>query len=245
MTKSLTKEEKQQRKQERRNSRQQRQASPTVRTVTQPKPNPTANLCDGCVYEYGECDGQPKFASDFDASLKGAAADVVVECAAHKPVDDVPPDYGQAGAPGRGAAGTLVIVNLKDATYSLIEGQIKAKKITSEEAEDLQRRFIERTLPFAELKITDDPFALNGIELEEEPGPDEEAQEPKQVKAEPIQRGAIDRFANDEIEYGLCPSCETKLKRTAYSRYVDAVRCTNPRCRAYRAIIKTVPTGAK
>lgn len=52
------------------------------------------------------------------------------------------------------------------------------------------------------------------------------------------------RFDQEE-DFGKCQSCEQPLKRTAYSRYVDAVRCTNQRCRNYRVITKTVPTGVK
>jgi len=77
---------------------------------------------------------------------------------------------------------------------------------------------------------------------EEEPGKPEEPRfipSPGPVTPDPK------RFKNDKTDYGACPSCERPLKRTAFNRYFDTVRCTNPRCRAYRAVVKTVPTGVK
>ena len=52
------------------------------------------------------------------------------------------------------------------------------------------------------------------------------------------------RFQAEE-DFGTCQSCEGRLKRTAFNRYQDAVRCTNGRCRAYRAVVKTISTGVK
>lgn len=53
------------------------------------------------------------------------------------------------------------------------------------------------------------------------------------------------RFINDESDYGSCPGCQRPLKRTAYNRYRDAIRCTNPRCGQYRSVVTTVGTGVK
>lgn len=201
MTKPLTKAEKDKRKKERREKRkQQKPASPTVRTVVQPKPEKPVNLCDDCVYEYGSCEGTPKFASETD--------DRVVECQGFRPVDDVPPDQGQAAAPGPAAA------------------------------------------PDQEPPADEPPPADQGdqgpqgdepelIHAQEKEGATEEG------KAEDIKRAPIDRFAKDTTDYGPCPSCGAPLKRTAYSRYVDAIRCTKGGCPNYRNIVKTVPSGAK
>ncbi len=210
MTVPLTKAEKEKRKKERRDKKrkQQKQKSATVRTVTQPKPKSDANLCDDCVYEFGECKGTPKFASDFDPNLKGAAADRVVECGGYHSVEDVPPDQGQAAAPGPAAAEESEEPGPDEEGRELNEGQ-------------------------------EEDQAPEEGELEPAPEPQ------VVIETEPIQRAPIDRFAKDTTDYGPCPTCTRPLKRTTYSRYVDAIRCTNPRCRAYRAIVKTVPSGAK
>ena len=42
--------------------------------------NTAVNLCDECAYEFGACEGIPKFASEADPTLKGTEADRVVEC---------------------------------------------------------------------------------------------------------------------------------------------------------------------
>jgi len=91
MTKPLSKQEKKKRK-------QQKAASKTMKTVTQPKPEEKAadqeaepvNLCDDCAYEFGECEGKPKFASDQDKTLTGPAADRVVKCEAFLNVTKMP-----------------------------------------------------------------------------------------------------------------------------------------------------------
>lgn len=90
MTKKLTEKEKRQRKEERRKSKQQKAPSPTVKVITQSKPesktepDPNLNLCDNCAYEFGECGGSPKFASEEGAD------DRVVECNAFVPVEQMP-----------------------------------------------------------------------------------------------------------------------------------------------------------
>jgi hypothetical protein len=48
---------------------------------TPPSTPQIINLCDECAFEFGACQGAPVFASDKDASLKGAAVDAVIECA--------------------------------------------------------------------------------------------------------------------------------------------------------------------
>jgi len=205
MTKALSKAEKQRRKEERRKSNQQKPKSPTVKTVVQPKPEPASNLCDDCVYEFGECQGTPKFAGEND--------DRVIECGTFKSVDDVPTDQGQPAA----ASGPAAAEEEGPYPPGANDGE------TNEEGQE--------------------PELVHALEAE---GATEEGKaEDVQVMTEAIQRGALDRFAKDTTDYGACPSCGRPLKRTSYSRYVDAIRCTNPRCRAYRTIVKTVSTGVK
>jgi len=64
------------------------------------------------------------------------------------------------------------------------------------------------------------------------------------IRTDLPQRPDPKRF-NKEEDLGTCQSCERSLKRTALNRYQDAVRCTNPRCRAYRAIVRHLSTGVK
>lgn len=72
----------------------------------------------------------------------------------------------------------------------------------------------------------------------------EDPKKPRFIPAGPQDRGDPKRFQEDE-DYGACASCNMSLKRTAHSRYQDAVRCTNPRCRSYRAVVKLLSTGVK
>ena len=50
-------------------------------------------------------------------------------------------------------------------------------------------------------------------------------------------RKNLQRFKREE-DLGKCPACDRPLKRTALNRDRDAVRCTNPRCRQYRAVVR-------
>lgn len=222
MTKALTKAEKQRRKDERKKKgKQQKPVSPTVKTIQQPaRPNLGVNLCDECGYEFGQCEGTPKFASDFDPNLKGAAADRVVECGGFLHIDQLPEDQGRTGKPDEGPGAN-------------------ADELTEEEKEKQDGGFY------------DNPGGEPGVpqDVQEEEGEGELTPEVEErltvIKAEAIQRAPLNRFAEDMTDYGACPSCGASLKRTAYSRYVDAIRCVNGRCSAYRNIIKTVPSGAK
>jgi len=214
MTKPLSKEEKKQRKAAR---KQQKAPSTTSTHVTQPKheegsaePPADLNLCDSCAYEFGECDGKPKFASDTDDTLTGAAADRVVACEAYVNVESMP-TADQAKKDAKAAA----------------PGPAAAEEPPQGEGPDAAHDGDDKVPPEAE---------------EEEPG---EQPEPRYVPAPGPARPDPKRFAQDETDYGACPSCIRQLKRTAFNRYHDAVRCTNPRCRAYRAVVKTVPTGVK
>lgn len=251
MTKALTKAEKKQRKEERRKANQQKPPSPTVKTVVQPKrPNLEVNLCEGCAYEVGQCNGKPKFASDFDPNLKGAAADRVVECVGFLAIDDLPPDQGRTGepaAPGPAAAeekpktGPRVcdiehLGDFPDCFRDCPKDECDGVPDPAHAGDD-QPSQDEPEGPYP-------PGANDGEENDE--GASLEPEPPPQVvKSEAIERASLDRFATDKTDYGPCPSCDQPLKRTAYSRYVDAIRCTNGHCRAYRTIVRTVPTGAK
>ena len=88
MTDKLSDEEKKARKAAR---KQQKAKSTTAVTVNQPKPEdtnppatPPVNLCDDCAYEYGECQGIPKF------SEEEGADDRVIECSAFVNVSSMP-----------------------------------------------------------------------------------------------------------------------------------------------------------
>ena len=218
MTKPLTKAEKKQKKEVR---KQQKAASKTVKTITQPKPAaPEAqpvNLCDDCAYEYGECEGKPKFASDQDETLTGAEADRVVACEAFLNVAEMPTAdqaskeaAAQEPAAAEGEARVCDIEHLgnypdcfRDCPKDECDGKPAAAE--SEEAAEPEVQVIRADLP--------------------------ERPDPK-------------RFQVEE-DFGNCQSCSRPLKRTALNRYQDAVRCTNGRCRAYRVIVKTVSTGVK
>lgn len=228
MTKPLDPKEKQRRRKERRKKKretkkaaqaqaptavkkgqQQKAPSPTVKTIVQPKPpeekpKPPApedlegavNLCEDCAFEYGECDGVPKFASEVDDTLTGAAADRVIGCPGFVHVDNMPTADELEGAPGPKA----------DADQN--QGK-------NEDESEFEPEPATAGMPTAKPVVAD---------LPRQPDPQ--------------------RF-QEEQEFGTCATCTRPLKRTAFNRYRDAVRCTNPRCRQYRAIVKTIPTGVK
>lgn len=108
MTKKLSTQERANRRAAR---KQQKAASKTMKAVTQPKPEEKAtdqeaqpvNLCDDCAYEFGECEGKPKFAKDQDETLTGPAADRVVKCEGFLNVAKMPTAQ-EAVAPGPAAA---------------------------------------------------------------------------------------------------------------------------------------------
>lgn len=92
---------------------------------------------------------------------------------------------------------------------------------------------------------------INEDEVTDE-GPDIELTQVTDAQGKPRVEGAFKpqrpdpkRFLKDTMDYGTCQSCSRRLKRTAYSEYVDAVRCTNPRCHLYREIVQQVKTGVK
>jgi len=210
MTKALTNQEKKEKKDAR---KQQKAASKTSKHVTQPKhedPPKDANLCDFCAYEFGQCEGKPKFASDADPELKGAAADRVTACEGFLNVEQMPnaDEQRKAAAEAGAAAEEPPPGKGPDAAHDG-DGKVPPEAETEEEEEP---------------KHTD--------ELPYVPAPGPKLPDPK-------------RFAQDETDYGACPSCNRPLKRTAYNRYVDAVRCTNSHCPQYRAIIKTLSSGVK
>ena len=77
--------------------------------------------------------------------------------------------------------------------------------------------------------------------------PDLVAHEPdEEVSVEPSGpvRGDPNRFTTD-TDYGKCLSCGEPLKRTAHSRYIDALRCVNKRCRNYRVVVLPISTGVR
>lgn len=228
MTKPLSKEEKKKRKDERKAARMQKAASTTSTQVhVDPKAEaaaqdnaPTeepANLCDTCAFTFGECEGTPSFASDQEEGLTGADADRVVKCPAWQNVDEFPTADQDKKEPTDQDQGEP-----DDAAHDGDdEGQNEPGGDQGEDPELVHENVAEGATE--EGKAED--LATMRADLPVRPDPK--------------------RFAADETDYGNCPSCTRPLKRTAYNRYVDAIRCVNPRCRAYRAVVKTVSTGVK
>lgn len=230
MTKALTKAEKKERKEIR---KQQKAKSKTVKTFAIPKhedpPAEPVNLCDDCAYECGECEGKPKFAIDADPTLTGAPADAVVECEGFLNVAKMP-TADQANK------GPFIEEDFPDRVIVCSGGCGKTT-----EGVDLESKSGE----FKEIDESDVPEWTcqecldKAGESEEEPKP-----EPQVIRTDLPERPDPKRFQVEE-DLGTCPSCETPLKRTAFNRYQDAVRCTNGRCRAYRTIVKTISSGVK
>lgn len=296
MTKKLSQEEKKKRANDRKkNRKQQKAASKTVQRVqvstteTDPPPDspPSSqepvNLCDTCAYEYGECEGKPKFASEED--------DRVIECPVYLNIDTVPTfdeiqsqeavedmpwnlalarldDFGKAQLNARAAE----IRELAEAEIALRFGpgqeptnqdraNILVKLIMNIIAKEggptdglarvMRACDVEHLRPYPDCyqeceKDECDGVPADQVPPEEPPDQDQEEGPPAKTPVPNVpDRPALDRFETDTTDYGNCNGCETKLKRTAYNRYVDAIRCTNPRCLQYRAIVKTVPTGAR
>ena len=246
MTKPLSKEEKKKRK-------QQKAASKTVKTIIQPKHTDQeaepVNLCDDCAYEFGECEGKPKFASDQDETLTGPEADRVIECPAFVNVAAMPTAQ-EAAAPGPAAAGPeeqkepeppAEAYNCPpDCRFSIPSGgPMNNPDIGGCAVEDKippeSRYETDPLLPVCpEYQVTTDQVTTTS---EEEP-------EVKVIRTDLPERPDPKRFLAEE-DFGICQSCERPLKRTAFNRYQDTIRCTNARCRAYRAIVKTISTGVK
>jgi hypothetical protein len=138
------------------------------------------NKCDDCAYEFGACDGVPKFADGTDR---------VIECSGFRNVQDMP-----------------------------TEDQKKEPPAPAEEP------------------------AAEPVHVVEKPGatePEKKADE-KTMKADLEKRKKLQRFQREE-DLGKCPACDRPLKRTAFNSGRDAVRCTNPRCRQYRAVVRNIP----
>ena len=266
-------------------SKQQKPASKTVKTVKVPKHEEKTtdqeaqpvNLCDECAYEFGECDGKPKFASDQDETLTGPEADRVIECPAFVNVAAMPTAQ-EAAAPGPAAAeGEARICDIehlgnypdcfrdcpKDkcdgVPAAAHEGDDKAEPTAFDlalsrlddigrstldaRADEIREEADRRFGPDAEPTVEEKAGTLVLIVKEmivREGGPTED----QVIRTDLPGRPDPKRFLAEE-DFGTCQSCERPLKRTAFNRYQDAVRCTNQRCRAYRAVLKTLPTGVK
>lgn len=231
MTKSLSDKEKKKRKAKR---KQQKAKSATVKTITQPKAADQeaqpVNLCDDCAYEFGECEGKPKFASDQDETLTGAEADRVVACEAFLNVAAMPTaDQARKEAAAEDTIPEVIIV-CSGGCGKTTEG------MTMET----------RSGEFKEVDESGVPEWTCQDCLDKAAAESEEAAEPEDqvIRADLPERPDPKRFQVEE-DFGTCQSCERPLKRTALNRYQDAIRCTNARCRAYRNIVKTISTGVK
>jgi len=264
-------------------SKQQKPASKTADQEAQP-----VNLCDDCAYEFGECEGKPKFASDQDKTLTGAEADRVIECPAFLDVAKMPTAQ-EAAAQSPAAAGYpgLILVcsggcgkTTEGMTSETMSGEFKDREDgevpewtcqdclnkrspfdvalsrlgefgqatlnarAGEIREEAERRFG----PYAEPTLDEEADTLVLIVkeiVEREGGPTEEAGPEDQVIRTDLPKQPDPKRFQAEEDFGTCQSCERPLKRTALNRYRDAIRCTNGRCRAYRAIVKTISTGVK
>lgn len=243
MTKPLSEEERKKNKKTKEVQKQQKAASTTSTHVTQPKHEESAdlNLCDACAYEFGECEGKPKFASDQDEALTGPAADRVTACEAFLNVESMPTveELNKTKPPGLKSADIdypdIVLVCIggcgnttEGMTFETRSGEFRqidesgVPEWTCQEC--VVRRDADKGSDEAEMEETEGPAEPVFVAV---PGP---------VRPDPK------RFQVEE-DHGACPSCERTLKRTALNRYVDAVRCTNPRCRSYRGVVKTLSTG--
>ena len=215
MTKPISKEEKKRRKEERRKRSDQQKPPSTTKTTVQ-VPKPTDEEPENL------CD---TCAYEFGACegapiFAGESDDRVVKCAGHRNIDDFPTadEKKKEGAAEAGAAPS------QDPTDPAHEDDDKGpNKPGGDQGEDPPP-----SAPEEPVKVSDP--ALIGAELAEEAW--SERPDPK-------------RFFNDKTDYGTCPSCSRPLKRTAFNRYNDGVRCTNPRCPQYRAIVKKVSTGVR
>ena len=263
-------------------SKQQKPASKTVKTVKVPKPEEKTadqeaqpvNLCDDCAYEFGECEGKPKFASAQDETLTGAAADRVIECAAFRNVAEMPTAQEAAAQGPAAAEGEARVCDIEhlgnypdcfrdcpkdecdgvpaaahdgddkdeptafDLALSRLDefGQAQLNARADEIREEADRRFGPDAEPTTEEMAGTLVLIVKDIIQEET--------EPEYIPAPGPVRPDPKRFQAEE-DFGTCPSCGRPLKRTAFNRYQDALRCTNGRCRAYRTVVKTISTGVK
>jgi len=236
---------------------QQKAKSATAKTVSQPKPeeppgaakNSTSNLCDDCAFDFGSCEGKPKFASEFQEGLTGAEADRVVQCVTFKNVAAMP-TADELAKKGKPAATPfeLALAKLDDFGKTILKSRPEIMDIA--ESED-SLRFGPGTEPTLEQRADVLVGIVQGIIKEEGGRTDGLAKEPEAmtVTVTVVATPAIDRpdpkrFQKEE-DFGNCGSCDEPLKRTALNRYIDAVRCVNSHCRAFRIVVKNIPTGAK
>lgn len=265
MTKPLSKKEKRERKDARKLQRTKAKST-TVETTTRPKlaetpPGPPEaapatppparplNLCDDCAYEFGECEGVPKFAQEEGAD------DRVVECSAFVNVAAMP----TADKPfALGPAPEIVIVcsgGCGRTTDGALKGKGEYKQIgespvpewTCQECLNKRARE-EEPVHLKESKDAtreDTSREAELIHVKEKEGATEEevAEDLAAMEADlEARRRKTQRFFQEE-DFGTCQSCGQPLKRTALNRDLDAIRCVNGRCNQYRFIIKTISTG--
>lgn len=212
--------------------------------VKPPELPPSGNLCDDCAYIYGECEGKPEFASEEGADDRVVKCPGFVNAAAMPTAEELrkKEEADQGGQPPEPSQEEPKALDL--AADMLDEfGQAVLHSRADEVREELTRRYGDEQ-PSAEDAAKTAVMIVQEI-IEKEGGPSEGVKEEPKSKMPKPDRPDLKRFVNDDTDYGKCPSCKRELKRTAYSLYVDAIRCTNPRCRNYREIVGTVSTGIK
>lgn len=235
MTKRLSPEEKKRRKKERREAKKKEKTQAAIPQA----PKLTGNLCDDCAYEFGECEGVPKFAQEEGAN------DRVVECPAFVNVASMP-TADKKPAPGPAAAKDekpwdIALKRLDEFGKSILNS--RAEEIR-EEAESYSGELPDILVHIVTQIIKREGGPTDGLVHETE-GPVEEIIPEEQAATEAereARRKHIQRFHQEE-DFGTCQVCGQPLKRTAYNRERDAIRCVNGRCRQYRFIMQTIPTG--
>lgn len=223
-------------------SKQQKAKSKTTKTINQPKPEAKPdpepdgtlkNLCDVCIYEFGECDGKPVFKE---------GTELVTDCETFQPASP------ELEGPDRENEPVVLWNVINHALEKLDDTGKKLLTTRTEEVFDIAAgRYGLDERPSSEDLANTLVMVVGEIMDREGARTDNLVPEPekKAIPAPVILRAPLDRFQKDKTDYGDCQGCGVKLQRTTYSRYVDGIRCTNPRCRNYRNIVTTVPSGAK
>ncbi|MFA5429863.1 MAG: hypothetical protein WC329_01735 [Candidatus Omnitrophota bacterium] len=196
-------------------SQQQKPPSPTVRKVTQPAKPP-----------------EPSQAPPPDVNL----------------CDDCAYEFGECGGKPTLAEGTDRVVNCDTwvnvgSLPSVDEAAGKSVQGVQDKQEPAQEHagVEEYAEAILSIKDGDEPEPETPAEVEAAIQADERLAEAAKQKAaeDETKRKKLQRFQRDE-DFGTCPACGQKLKRTAFNSERDAVRCVNGRCNQYRQYAKLI-----